>query len=538
MTHTLPKPAWLENAVFYEIYPQTFYDSNADGIGDIPGIIQKLDYIQSLGANAIWLNPCFQSPFLDAGYDVSDYYQVAPRYGANADLKRLFSEAKKRDMHVILDLVPGHTSIEHPWFKASCRHQPNTYTHYFIWNDSAWSWDAPGLKVVAGYAERNANYITIFFYHQPALNYGFANPSLPWQQAVDAPGPMAVRQEMKNVMRFWLDQGASGFRVDMAGSLVKGDVNGKATSRIWQDIRAWLDQNYPEAMLVSEWSNPSVSIPAGFHVDFLLHFGSPGWVSLFRKPDLSGPGSDRYAFAFFNPAGHGNIQEFLDDYLNHYQKTKGLGLIALPTGNHDVNPRISQGRDTADLDLVYMFLMSMPGTPFIYYGDEIGMRSIQGLPSKEGGYNRTPSRTPMQWDATANAGFSAAPAKSLYTPIDPAPDRPTVSDQEADAHSLLNRLRSLIALRKSHPALCATGDFNVVYAEAGQYPFVYTRAQEGETLLVALNPSHLPIEVKLPRAISQSLPITLYGCENPFKSAADGWMLKLPGVSGGIYRIA
>jgi glycosidase len=535
--HTPPKPAWLENAVFYEIYPQTFYDSNADGIGDIPGILLKLDYLQSLGVNAIWLNPCFESPFADAGYDVSDYYKVAPRYGTNADLERLFREASKLDMHVILDLVPGHTSIEHPWFKASSAHQPNTYSNYYIWNDSAWSWDAPGLKVVAGYAERDANYITNFFYFQPALNYGFAQPTLPWQQSVDAPGPLAVRQEMKKVMQFWLDKGASGFRVDMAGSLVKGDVNGKETSRIWQDSRAWMDQNYPEAMLVSEWSNPQVSIPAGFHVDFLLHFGSPGWVSLFRKPDLSGPGSDHYSWAFFNRAGHGNIQEFLDDYLNHYHKTKGIGLIAIPTGNHDINPRISKGRDTADLELVYMFLMTMPGTPFIYYGDEIGMRSIQGLPSKEGGYNRTPSRTPMQWDDSPNAGFSNAPASLLYTPIDPEPDRPTVSGQDNVAHSLLNCVRNLIALRKSQPALCATGDFDVVYAQAGMYPFVYSRSQDGETILVALNPSYLPVKVKLPLSITHHQPTLLYGCPSAVTAACDGWVLKLPGVCGGIYRL-
>ena len=129
-------PAWLKDAVFYEIYPQSFYDSNGDGIGDLPGITEKLDYVKGLGCSAIWLNPCFASPFGDAGYDISDYYTVAPRYGTNRDLQRLFEEAHKRDMHILLDLVPGHTSAEHPWFKASCEPEKNAYTDRYVWTDN------------------------------------------------------------------------------------------------------------------------------------------------------------------------------------------------------------------------------------------------------------------------------------------------------------------------------------------------------------------------------------------------------------------
>lgn len=138
-------PKWLENAVFYEIYPQSFLDTNGDGIGDLRGIINKLGYIKDLGCNAIWINPCFKSPFMDAGYDVSDYYEVAPRYGTNEDLKELFSKAHEMDMHVILDLVPGHTSSEHEWFKKSCKAERNEYTDRYVWTDSVWEqpaeWD-------------------------------------------------------------------------------------------------------------------------------------------------------------------------------------------------------------------------------------------------------------------------------------------------------------------------------------------------------------------------------------------------------------
>ena len=278
-------PAWLEQAVFYQIYPQSFYDTNADGIGDLPGIIAKLDYLQELGITALWLNPCFVSPFQDAGYDVSDYYRVAPRYGTNDDLGRLFAEAGQRGIRVLLDLVPGHTSIEHPWFKESARHERNRYSDWYIWTDSVWAEAPRDLNVVRGLTERDGDYITNFFYCQPALNYGFANPDprRSWEQPVDAPGPRAVREEMRRLMRHWLDRGAAGFRVDMAGSLVKGDPGGRATGEFWREIRAWLDREYPEAAMVSEWADPVAAIGAGFHLDFYLDWGSPGYGSLFRK---------------------------------------------------------------------------------------------------------------------------------------------------------------------------------------------------------------------------------------------------------------
>lgn len=173
---------WLENSVFYEIYPQSFCDSNGDGIGDIPGIIGKLDYIRELGCNALWLNPCYLSPFGDAGYDVADYCQVAPRYGSNEDLEHLFQEAHKREMHVILDLVPGHTSTEHPWFKESSKAEENPYQGRYIWSDSVWR-DVADYEGITGSLRglflRDGCVAVNFFSNQPALNYGFANPKEP-----------------------------------------------------------------------------------------------------------------------------------------------------------------------------------------------------------------------------------------------------------------------------------------------------------------------------------------------------------------------
>lgn len=532
-------PAWLEDAVFYQIYPQSYYDTNGDGIGDLDGIIQKLDYLAGLGVNAIWINPCFESPFQDAGYDVSDYYKVAPRYGTNEDMRRLFGEASKRGIRVLLDLVPGHTSVENAWFKAACRHERNPYSDWFIWTNSAWDWEVPGYRAVSGYAERDGSYITNFFYFQPALNYGFANPdpTKPWQQPVDAPGPRRVREEIRNIMRFWLEMGASGFRVDMAGSLVKGDLDMREIRRLWQEMRAFLDRDFPEAVLVSEWSNPTIAIEAGFHMDFLLPFGTPGWGALLRKPYTQGANRDPYGASFFDRSGRGNIREFLDNYLQHYQPTLGKGLIAFPTGNHDAHPRVSVGREPEDLKLVYLMQLTMPGVPFIYYGDEIGMRTVQGLASVEGAYDRTGIRTPMQWDGSPNAGFSEAPADRLYLPIDPQTGRPTVEAQAAQPDSLLNTVRRLAGLRREHPALHAGSGFEVVYAEPGRCPFVYLRTLGEERFLVAVNPSDAAVSVELPGSLGIKTVASHFGPEDALKRDGDCWKLELPPVSGGIYRI-
>lgn len=530
-------PSWLESAVFYEIYPQTFCDSNGDGIGDLPGILQKLEYLHYLGVNAVWLNPCFASPFMDAGYDVSDYYQVAPRYGTNADLVKLFAEARRLGIRIFLDLVPGHTSIENAWFKESCKPERNQYSDWYIWTNSVWAWNAPGVQMVIGYAERDGNYITNFFHFQPALNYGFANPdpNHPWQQPVDARGPQAVRRELRNIMKFWLDLGASGFRVDMAGSLVKNDPGCKETAHLWREVRTWLDQAYPEAALVSEWSDPTVAIPAGFHMDFLLPFASPGYQSLFRRlNNASGP---QVAPGFFYPDGTGDIRTFLDEYLPCYQATREQGFINIPSGNHDTTPRLGNERSPRDLELAFLFLLTLPGVPFIYYGDEIGMRSPENIKSKEGGHSRTGARTPMQWDASPNAGFSTAPADQLYLPVDTSLDHPTVAAQRPNNASLLNRVRQLIALRKSHPALCASGLFEPVYAEVGKLPFVYRRISGDETILVALNPADRPCELELPSVLFNQPPETLYGEASPFMQTGERWLMRLPRVSGGAYRL-
>lgn len=497
-TKITQKQKWLDNAIFYEIYPQSFCDSNGDGIGDFNGIIQKLDYIKELGCNAIWMNPCFASPFGDAGYDVSDYYLAAPRYGTNEDLRRLFEEVHKRDMHILLDLVPGHTSTEHKWFKESMKACKNEYTDRYVWTDSIWV-EPDGMASLRGISDRDGSCAVNFFSHQPALNYGFykPDPEKKWQQSMDAPGPKATLEELKNIMRFWLGIGCDGFRVDMAGSLVKHDENGKGTIKLWQNVRAFLDKEFPNAAMVSEWGEPDKSLQGGFHMDFLLHFGPSHYNDLFRCEN-----------PFFAAAGKGDVFEFVEKYKESYQKaradSKHQGLICIPSGNHDMD-RLARHIKGDNLKLAFAFLLSMPGAPFIYYGDEIGMNYVENLVSVEGGYGRTGSRSPMQWDSSTNAGFSSAPAEKLYIPLDPAPDRPTVQAQQQNENSLYHEIKKLIKIRQEHKALQSRGQIEFIYAKKNAYPLAYVRScgdggtgefagsagkdQKGEKILVIINPS-------------------------------------------------
>lgn len=265
-------PAWIRNAVFYQIYPQTFLDTNGDGIGDLNGVRAKLPYLKALGVDCIWLSPFYVSPFRDAGYDVADYYTVAPRYGTNEDAKAMFREAHELGLRIIIDFVPGHTSQDHPWFQESCKPTPNKYSNWYIWTNGTW-FDGMGdysNNFVQGYCDRDGNFMTNFFVHQPALNFGWGepDPKQPWQLPVDHPDILELRAEMVRILRHWLDLGCDGFRIDMAGSLVKKDSKGRI-AEFWGQVRGMLDQDYPDAFIIAEWSHPPSAINAGFHADFL-----------------------------------------------------------------------------------------------------------------------------------------------------------------------------------------------------------------------------------------------------------------------------
>ncbi len=481
---------WLKNAVVYEIYPQSFYDANGDGIGDLQGIVEKLDYIEGMGFTAIWLNPINSSTFRDAGYDVTDFYDVAPRYGTLEDYKQLCEEAHKRGMKVIFDLVAGHTSIEHPWFIKSAKAEKNEYTNRYIWTDDTFDND----EGIAGYSERNGNYITNFFWSQPALNYGYAHPDpeKKWQLPVTHPDCVSTKNELKNIIAFWMDLGVDAFRVDMAQSLIKGDDNEKETNELWHEIRDFMKNKNPDCLLISEWGIPTKAINAGFDLDFLLHCGTSAYTSLFRHERGRNTTRLFVGHSYFNKDGKGNINEYLDRFVYDLKNVENKGYIGQITGNHDI-PRIAYGRTTEEIKAVMAFLFTMPGVPFVYYGDEIGMDYIKNLPSKEGGYNRTGSRTPMQWNKEKNCGFSES--DDIYLPTDNPENAPNVADQEKDANSLLNFVKCLINLHKSNECLWADGKFNVLRVG---YPFVFERYDGKNKIVVAINPSEYSYNVTLP----------------------------------------
>ncbi len=549
-TYAVPEnfPAWVHDAVFYQIYPQTFYDTDGDGIGDLNGIIRKLDYIKSLGVDAVWLNPFFESPFCDAGYDVSDYYKVAPRYGTNDDARMLFDEAHKRGLKIIIDYVISYTSIEHPWFKASARQDTNRYTNWYIWNDNTWMNPPEDYKdaFVKGYGRRNGQFMRNFYWCQPALNFGFAKPEQPWMLPTHHPDILAMREELKNVLRFWMDMGADGFRADMAGALVKNanikgndqffNVRDEATKEFWREIRHLLMKEYPDAFMIAEWSFPKDALDSLFHADFFHWF--EGYNDLFQKESWRILNGYSEGNSFFDKEGKGNIAHFLKSYLDQYEATKGKGYITLPLGNHD-NARLGNNRSDDDLEIIYAFALTMPGIPFIYYGNEIGMRQLgTDWPQVEGAYRpRNGARTPMQWAPGKNLGFSGAAPEKLYLPVDPAGDAPTVSEQESDPASLLNRTRKLIALRHSEPALEAYAEFVPLFAKENSYPFVYARAKDKDVVLIMLNPAAAACDAEFAFPADYRELQLLAGKELKISREGNRLKVHMPGQHYAIYKI-
>lgn len=473
---------WLGDAVIYQIYPQSFADADGDGVGDLRGVEERLDYLAWLGVDVVWLNPVFASPFRDAGYDVVNHRAVAERYGTVDDLVSLVGAARQRGIRVLLDLVAGHTSDEHPLFVAAA---DDPGDDRYIWAPT------PQDRFVASPGRRDGYFLTNFLACQPALNYGYARPDArePWRAPVDATGPRRNRAELLETMDYWLGLGVSGFRCDMAYSLVKDDPGHRETAALWREVRGWLDRRHPGAVLAAEWGRPSVSVPAGFHADFFLHLNDDAWRTLFdngtgirRRPD------EAVTVPYFDPSGLGSPRRFVDSWRAASEHVDGRGHAILPTANHDVARLACGPRVGRALAPVFAMQLTWPTVPAIYYGDEIGMRFLPDMPDREGsllgpGNNRAGSRSPMQWDDTVTCGFSTVAPERLHLPVDPAPDRPTVAAQRADPASLLHTVRRLIALRRAHPALGRGGDLTVL---ADGCPLVYQRG--GGRYLVVVNP--------------------------------------------------
>lgn len=550
------QPSWLSDAVVYQIYPSSFQDSDGNGIGDIPGIISRLDYIKSIGVTAIWLNPIFVSGWTDGGYDVIDYYMVDPRFGTNTDLVNLVNTAHEKGLKVILDLVAGHTSIQSEWFKQSSQAPDLRYSDYYIWPSfkpeiEGAKTDGPQdyaqlmntfnnivNKFVETDAPRGPYYVKNFFDTQPALNFGFANPDPehPWEQAVDAPGPMAVRREIKNIMSFWMDKGVDGFRVDMAASLVKNDFDKSATIKLWkEDLSKWFKEEYPENLLIAEWFNPAQSIEAGFHVDFFCHDGKYNYASLF----FNTPGRGRDGVCWFDLEGKGELKSWYELYTYQYDAVKGKGYVSMPSGNHDFTRLAAGPRDTEDqLKVAMTFFYTMPGVPFMFYGDEIGLEHQFDAPSKEGsGIGRAGTRIPMLWDSSENAGFSTAAKEDLYLPQDPDPDRRTVESQEADPNSLLNYVRELIKLRRSSDALGSDGDWRLVSSLDAPYPMIYERTSGDEVWVVALNPTAKKVTGEIPTYSADPEPVFGSYDSVKYRSGKEVDKITLSPVSAAVFKV-
>lgn len=429
----------FKDLIFYEIYPTSFYDSNNDGIGDLPGITEKLDYVKETGFNAIWLNPFFVSPFKDGGYDVKDFFDVDPKFGTLKDFDELITKAHKLGIKIIIDLVAGHASEENKEFLRSGEAKRNEYSDLFIWNDNIWSWE-PNYRVIAGRHDRAAAYMVNFFSVQPAFNYGFKEITNPkWQMSYKDPRTFQAREYITNVIRFWLNRGADGFRVDMADSLVKNDEDKSATIEVWNDIFAKVRKEFPDTFFVSEWSYPERSFKAGFDCDFVLDHWDNFYHRFIRSNEFSrGPSVlDGADFDFF----------MKDLKWRYEQSINNPGYLGIISGNHD-GSRLANYTTPEKLRLFYLMQFSLPGIPFVYYGDEIEMH-FEDLDSKDGGYQRTGCRTPMQWDHSKNDGFSKAEADKLYLPVNHASNI-TLEDNLKNRNSLYFFIKNLIQIRKDN----------------------------------------------------------------------------------------
>ena len=607
-------PEWLRDGVIYQVYPSSYKDSDGNGIGDIRGVISELDYIESLGVRAIWFNPLFVSGWIDGGYDVIDFYRVDPRFGTNNDMVELIEKAHAKGIKVMLDLVAGHTSDKHPWFIQSSQDTNLQYSDYYIWSDRLpdakaerdlktmlkdpnYMQNTIGKWMKSEYP-RNKFYMKNFYACQPSLNYGYANPdpSRPWEQGVDAPGPKAVRQELKDIIAFWYGKGVDGFRVDMANSLVKNDKDKKEIMNLWREIREWSDKNYPDHVLMAEWGSPKYCLAAGYNIDMDLNGTKAHNRRMYFDRKHQADGGSYFSLNGGQPSVkdlYGNAwpedkigskttaAEMLKEYYDHFtdclESTETMGYFATITGNHD-HLRINMGaRNTPDqLKVMLTWVLTMP-MPILYYGDEIGMRSLVDLPNVEGanhnGKERSGARTPMQWASGETAGFSTCSPDKLYLPVctewSPATSYPqyldwtknfaagnvkpiakgeiTVESQDKDPESILNWTRELIALRKSSEALWADSKFIPIFNESQPYPMVYLRSNGKETFLIALNPTGTRKSLTLNDEVSSYRSMTegVKGIVNPvasigkgrYKRTGKGDVLTLEATSGIIIRL-
>jgi len=519
---------WWEHGVIYQIYPRSFQDSDGDGIGDLAGIERRLDYVAALGVDAIWLSPIFPSPMADFGYDVSDYCGIEPIFGDLAGFDRLLAAVHSRGLKLILDFVPNHSSDQHVWFRESRASRNNPKRDWYIWRDAApgggppnnwvsdfggssWEWD----EATGQY------YLHTFLKQQPDLNW--RNPE--------------VRAAMTDVLRFWLDRGVDGFRIDVLWHIVKdaafpdNPLNPDWTpdrnerDRVFQaystdqpeaheitaDIRALADR-YGERLLVGE-----IFLPYERHARW---FGTP------ERPQVHLPFNFQLIENGWDAA---TLHEIIADY---EASLPAFGWPNWVIGSHDA-PRIAARIGEAQARVAAMLLLTLRGTPTLYQGDELGIGKVDIPPDRirdpqefrqpGKGLGRDRSRTPMPWDATSFAGFSDV---EPWLPLNPDWQTRNVAAQSADPSSMLALYKSLLALRRAHEPL-AIGQLTLVDSDPDV--LAYERHHGDERLLVALNLGSKSRALPLPpgATISETIASTVQHDGGDTLAADEGRILRL-----------
>src|SRR5580698_4493919 len=511
-------PLWYKDAIIYELHVRAFKDSNGDGIGDFPGLIQKLDYLQELGVTCLWLLPFFPSPLKDDGYDISDYMNVHSMYGTMDDFKAFLAGAHERDLQVMIELVVNHTSDQHPWFQAARQSPDAPERDFYVWSDtdqkykdariiftdterSNWTWDPVAQQY----------YWHRFFSHQPDLNYD--NPK--------------VVEEVLKVMRYWLDMGVDALRVDAIPYLVEREgtscENLPETHAVVRKLRKEIDADYSGRVLLAEanqWPTdvrPYFGDGDEFHMAFHFPLMPRIYMALRQEDRLpitdiiaQTPGiPDSCQWGLFL-RNHDELT--LEMVTNDERDYMYLAYSADPRMriNLGIRRRLAPLVDNnrRRIELLNSLLLSLPGTPILYYGDEIGMGDNIYLGDRNG------VRTPMQWNGDRNAGFSRANPAKLYSPVVMDPvwgyEAVNVEAQQSDQSSLLNWMRNMIALRKLFQVF-GRGTLKFLEPENRKI-LAYLRESDGETVLCVANLSRFAQPVRLDLSGMEGLiPVEMLG---------------------------
>ncbi|RKH65469.1 maltose alpha-D-glucosyltransferase [Corallococcus aberystwythensis] len=520
-------PLWYKKALIYELHIRAFHDSNGDGHGDIPGLIEKLPYLQDLGVDCLWLLPHYPSPLRDDGYDIADYYGIHPDYGTLADFQRLVEEAHKRGLRIIIELVVNHTSDQHPWFQEARRDPKSPKRNWYVWSDTDESYK--GARIIFTDTERsNWTWDPVakqyfwhrFFSHQPDLNYD--NPE--------------VQEAMLDVMRFWLNMGVDGFRCDAVPYLFEREgtncENLPETHAFLKRLRKTIDSEYQGKVLLAEANQwpADVRVYFGEGDEFHMGFHFPVMPRLFmavrredrtpiveimqQTPDI--PDTCQWAI-FLRNHDELTLEMVTDedrDYMYREYATDPRMRINLGIRRR-LAPLMDNGRRR--IELMHSLLFTLPGTPVLYYGDEIGMGDNIYLGDRNG------VRTPMQWTGDRNAGFSRADYARLFAPVIADPvygyQSINVEAQERQKSSLLQWVKRMIRIRQRYPVF-AMGTLKFLATE-NRKVLAFVREWEGQTVLVVCNLSRFaqPGVLDL-REFAGNVPVELIG-ETAFPRISD-----------------